>query len=207
MSRLCLAFCSTSRMPTPASRTRGSAWNSSPHSAATGRATARRAAGFRAPTSARGRSPPSAARRRSWCARPGPGARRGAGTARARARDSRASSARARCAIGAEREVLAHRQVGEDAASLRHQRDARLDDLVRRERGEVAPAEADARRRRAARTRPAITLSSVILPAPLAPRMTTISPLPDVERDAARAPRACRRRRRGRRPQASASPR
>ena len=53
-------------------------------------------------------------------------------------RDDRARfsvSERARAPrIGAEREVLAHRQFGEDAAPFRHQRDAGLDDLVRRQR-------------------------------------------------------------------------
>ncbi len=43
--------------------------------------------------------------------------------------------------IGAELKVLAHGQVGEDAASLRHQRDAGLDDLVRRHEAKLAAAE------------------------------------------------------------------
>ena len=43
--------------------------------------------------------------------------------------------------IGAELEVLAHGQVAEYAAPLRHQRDSRLDDLVRRQNAEFAAAE------------------------------------------------------------------
>jgi len=42
--------------------------------------------------------------------------------------------------ISAELEVLAHRQVGEDAAALGHQRDAGFDDMVLRQRQQVALA-------------------------------------------------------------------
>jgi hypothetical protein len=47
--------------------------------------------------------------------------------------------------IGAELEILAHGQFGENAAPLRHQRDAGLDDLMRRQCEQVLPVEADAR--------------------------------------------------------------
>ena len=60
------------------------------------------------------------------------------------------------------------------------------------EHSEIAPVE----RMRApgcGRTSPAIALSRVVLPAPLAPRMATISPRRDAERDVRRAPGACRR--------------
>ena len=126
-----------------------------------------------APTSWRGRSRPSAARRRSWCARSGEAlVRRG----KQRRRDRGCASRCARALrIGAEQQILAHRQVAEDAASFRHQRDAGLDDLMRRQHAEIAAAERDPAAGQA-RTMPAMTLSSVVLPAPLAPRMTTISP-------------------------------
>ena len=89
------------------------------------RATARRAAGSRAPTSGRGRSPPSAARRRSSCGPAAGSAPRAAGTAPStRSRFALLGVAGA-ARIGAEHEVLAHRQVAEDAAALGHQRDAR----------------------------------------------------------------------------------
>jgi len=49
--------------------------------------------------------------------------------------------------IGAEQQVLAHREVGEDAAVLRHQRQARLDDGVRGHVREIDAAEPDLRTR------------------------------------------------------------
>ena len=49
--------------------------------------------------------------------------------------------------IGAEQEVFVHGEVGEDAAVLRHQRQAGLDDGVRGHVGEVDAAEPDARAR------------------------------------------------------------
>ena len=49
--------------------------------------------------------------------------------------------------IGAEQQVLVHGEVGEDAAVLRHQRQARLDDGVRGHVREVDAAEPDARAR------------------------------------------------------------
>ena len=49
--------------------------------------------------------------------------------------------------IGAELEVLPHRQLGEDAAPFRHQRDPGLHDLVRRQREQVLSVEGDARAR------------------------------------------------------------
>ena len=45
--------------------------------------------------------------------------------------------------VGAEHEVLAHGQLAEDAAALGHQRDAGLDDLMRRQRRQFAAAEGD----------------------------------------------------------------
>src|SRR5438046_714955 len=43
-----------------------------------------------------------------------------------------------------DRDVLADTQVTEDAAALRHERDTRASDLVRRRPGEVGPADGDA---------------------------------------------------------------
>ena len=159
------------------------------------RARVRRAAARRAPTSAPGRSRASAARRRSWCVRSALSARAGGETVPAPARDCAASPLRARCAIGAEQQVLPHRQIAEDAAAFRHQREARLDDLVRRRGREVAAAKRHRCRRARCGTMPAMAFSSELLPAPLAPRMTTISPRADGQRDVGRARDAGRKRR------------
>ena len=187
-ARLCRAFCSTSRTPTPVSRMLAERLEQLvARAAATGRARARRAAASPAPTSARGRSPPSAARRRSWCATAWPSRSLRRGNSASTRVEIRASRRGARGGIGAEQQVLAHRQLAEDAAPFRHQRDAGLDDLVRRQAAEVAAAERDRARRARCGTRPAIALSSVLLPAPLAPRMTTISPRPTLRSTSASA--------------------
>jgi hypothetical protein len=39
--------------------------------------------------------------------------------------------------VSAEQQIFAHRQFAENAAALRHQRDAGLDDSVRRRAGEI----------------------------------------------------------------------
>ncbi len=57
-----------------------------------------------------------------------------------------------------------------------------LDDPVRRQARDGVAVDRDWRRRARRRTMPAIAFSSVDLPAPLAPRMTTISPLADLRR-------------------------
>ena len=165
--------------------------------AATGRATARRAAGSRAPTSARGRSPASAARRRSWC--------RTFWLDRSARRGNRPSTRRSFAFSPGARALADRRRApGSPAPSGRQ-----------RCRAPPAPARCRLRRSRAAAaprsmpssvieapgrgaTRPAMALSSVDLPAPLAPRITTISPARDIAARHRQAPGACRRRRRGR---------
>ena len=77
--------------------------------------------------------------------------------------------------MSAEEQVLAHRQVAENAAALGHQGDPRLDDLVGRQRRQLAAAEGYRSPGRQSAS-PAITLRSVLFPAPFAPSMATTSP-------------------------------
>ena len=171
----CLAFCSTSRIPTPASRTRASAWNNSPHSSGDKPSEgSSSSSSFGADISARPIaticcSPPLMVRA-SLRAALGQ-TRKQRSDAREIARLVGAGAARE----GAELEILPHGQLGENAAPLGHQRDAGLDDLVRRQRQQVPAVEGDARPACGA-TSPAMDLSSVDLPAPFAPSITTISP-------------------------------
>ncbi len=110
------------------------------------RATARPAAGCRAPTSARGRWPPSAARRRSWCGRTGPCARRAAGTGSAPASGSppraRARAAERRRAAGCRAPTGRGRCRGPPAPAPAPPRPPRAAAGPR-----VGPAERDARAR------------------------------------------------------------
>ena len=176
MFKPCSAFCSTSRIPTPASRTRASAWNNSPHiSGDRPSEGSSSSSSFGADISARPIaticcSPPLMVR--ASCA-PRSASRGnsvlhareivglvGAGAARdrRRARDFRARSARRRCR--ALREPARRRP--------------------RRSRAAAAPAGRGpskvTRVPGCGRTSPAIALSRVDLPAPFAPSITTISP-------------------------------
>ena len=129
-------------MPTPVSRMRASAWNNSPHiSGERPSDGSSSSSSFGADISARPIaticcSPPLMVR--ASC---GPRSARRGNSVLTRARLSGLARARA-ARIGAELEIFAHRQLGEDAAPFRHQRDAGLDDLVRRQREQVAAVEA-----------------------------------------------------------------
>ena len=149
--RLCVAFCSTSSTPTPSSLTRPSACE---QLLAHQRREAERGLVEQQDLRLRHQRP---ADRQHLLLAAAHGARelahalaeaRKQGQTRSRLA---ASCARARRGIGAEQQVLAHAEVGEDAAVLRHQRQARLDDVVRGQRGEVELAEPDARRPACAR--------------------------------------------------------
>ena len=143
MDRLRRAFCSTSRTPTPVSRTRASDWNSSWASSgerpSEGSSSSRYSGAdiMARPMATICCSPPLIVRA-AWAKR---SLRRGKrSTTMSRLRFS---AWRARRAKAPSVEVLAHRQVAEDAAALRHQRDARLDDFVRRQVADFAAAERD----------------------------------------------------------------
>ena len=82
-------------------------------------------------------------------------------------------------AEGAEQQVFLHRQLGEQPAAFRHQRDAEIDDLLggacrrgrasrRRSRRRCGPA--------IGRTMPITHFISVLLPLPLVPSSATVSP-------------------------------
>ena len=116
--------------------------------------------------------------RRSGCAAPS-GAETCANTVSTRPR--RVPAAGSRLARGDD-QVLAHRQAAEDAAALRHQRDAARGDLLRRQ-----PRD---RRRRTPRplprrggSRPTVTFMQVDLPAPLRPSRPSSAALAERERD------------------------
>ena len=145
--------------------------------AATGRARARRASGSSAPTSCARpiaticRSPPLIVR--TSCL----GRSRSLGNKRQDARRDCPPRARARASGWAPSdEILLHGEIGENAAILRHQRDAGLHDLMRRAMRDVGPVHEHRRARRILRVCPAMARRNVLLPAPLAPSMTTISP-------------------------------
>ena len=110
-------------------------------------------------------------------------ARAGAETAPARARDRARCAPRSRAAVGAEFEVLAHRQRGQDRAAFGHLHQAALDDPVRSAAASVPRLRSD-RPGRAACTSPDSASSVVDLPAPLAPTSVRISPAFDFEVDA-----------------------
>ena len=76
---------------------------------------------------------------------------------------------------GAHAQVVLHRHAREQAAVLRHVRDAEFDDAVRRrgERGRRLPS---CMLPRIGRIRPEITRISVVLPAPFGPITATASP-------------------------------
>ena len=90
-------------------------------------------------------------------------------------------------------EVLAHRQAAEDAAALRHQRDALRGDPLGRQAGDRRAETSTVPRRGG--SRPTATFMQVVLPAPLRPSRPSSRPSP--QREATRsAARGCRRRRR-----------
>ena len=94
----------------------------------------------------------------------------------ARRRRSRlARAARAAARVGAEFEVLAHRQVGEDAPPFGHLDQPGRDDVAVVRAGDVARRRSAPARSQAG-TRPQTMLLSVDLPAPLLPSSATISP-------------------------------
>ena len=145
-----------------------------------GASAARRAAAARARAAARGRSPPAAASRRRGC---GPARRRGARARRARAarRSARSASLDA-VQAGVELEVLAHGELAVEQRLVAEVADppARL------------PGPRAAARRRAPRPRPPLGRSSVarirsrvLLPAPLGPITTSVSPAASSSRDVA----------------------
>ena len=86
---------------------------------------------------------------------------------------------RAPSAEGAEQQVLLDGEPREQAPALRHQRDAEVDDLLGGEADEVVALAVDlgddAARRAAARC-PMMHFISVLLPLPLVPSSTTVSP-------------------------------
>ena len=133
---------------------------------------------------ARGRWPASAARRRRACRPPASCARRGAG--RASTTSSIVSAMRRGVLVvpRAELEVLAHGEVREDGAALGHQRDAGVDHVLgRRARPRSLPVVARSCPPAMGRRR-TIVFSVVVLPAPLAPIIATISPRFTSRRDA-----------------------
>ena len=145
-------------------------------------ATARPASGSTAPTSWRGRPPPSAARRRSWSAPVACAVRRACGNSDstrsmfaaslARARLGCAPSIRFSCTV---RSANTPRSSGTSAMPG-------LDDLMRRPVGDVDAVHRHRARPAVARVWPAIARRNVLLPAPLAPSITTISPIDIVGR-------------------------
>ena len=84
--------------------------------------------------------------------------------------------------IGAHAQVIDHGHALEDGAAFRHVADAQPDDLVRRAAHDAFALEVDACRR-VGRISPEMVLSSVVLPAPLAPISVTICPCSIVEGD------------------------
>ena len=124
-------------------------------------------------TSARGRSPASAARRPTACRRAAARAPSGAGTACRRGEvlvEMREIVDR-----GAHLQVFVDRHAREDAPPLRRLRDRHARDDVRRQRRDVLAGEGDGARAGSA-AMPKIVIIVVDLPAPLAPISVTISP-------------------------------
>jgi hypothetical protein len=80
-----------------------------------------------------------------------------------------------RMRVGADQQVVLHRQAVEHAVALQHLHHAGLHDLARRQLRDVAAGEAHAAARLG--INPDTACSSVLLPAPLRPRITTNSPL------------------------------
>ena len=134
-----MAFCSTRKIPTPASLMRASVRNSSVHNSGASPSegsSSRRIVGadiIARPIATICRSPPLIVR--TSCL----GRSRSLGNKlRTRARLS-ASRSRARVGWAPRMQILLHGEIGEDAAILGHQRDAGLDDLMRRAMGDVGP--------------------------------------------------------------------
>ena len=94
----------------------------------------------------------------------------------------RAPTSSSLAGVGADAEVVLDGELGERAAALRHLGDAEPDDLLGRASSMIVLA-VERDRRPAAAIMPEIARIVVVLPAPLAPRMTTTSPCSTVEVD------------------------
>ena len=133
--------------------------------------------------SARARWPASAARRRRACP-PSASARSLRRGKSANTRSKSAATPRVAPRVGAQLEVLLHRQVGEDVRpSGTRTRPSRDDAGAWACARDVLAVDSGPRRRRPA-PGPMIARSVVVLPAPLAPISVTISPSRQRERDA-----------------------
>ena len=169
-------FCSTSRTAIAAAfdDVGGSARRSPARCWAGCPRTARRAAAPWAGRTARGRWPASAAGRPTGCRRPAPAARAGSESARKSPREPWLRAAPAGARVPSSR-FSRTRELGEDAATLRHIADAEAGDAVRRQAGEQARRPARRGRGSAARGRSG-TRISVVLPTPLRPSSASTSP-------------------------------
>ena len=134
-----MAFCSTRKMPTPASLMRASVRNSSVHNSGASPSegsSSRRIVGadiIARPIATICRSPPLIVR--TSCL----GRSRSLGNKAQDARQIVRLALARPVGMGAEDEILLHGEIGEDAAILGHQRDAGLHDLMRRAVGDVGP--------------------------------------------------------------------
>ena len=174
------AFCSTRRIVVPLSRSRGDDGEDLPDDQrrqADGRLVQHEQARARHERPCPGRA--SAARRRRACRRAGRVFSSGWGRAGRSSSISAAAAPVPRAPppqVPAEQEVFVDGEVREDLPSLGHQHaagrqrpiSARLRAMSRLTRSFTAPS--------VGRTTPAIALRSVLLPAPFAPTMVTISP-------------------------------